>query len=93
MGENMKIALALAFFAASASAVAAETPRTAKASGVPLLCTSSGQKTAGLKKICYYSCRSSEGAIMVAAYDACPRWEPRWRLNRNAQFGPSENVR
>jgi hypothetical protein len=89
----MRIALALAFFAASASAMAEQTPPTSKASRVPLLCTNSGRKVAGLKKICYYSCASSEGAITVAVYDACPRWKSRWGLNRNAQFGPSEKSR
>jgi hypothetical protein len=88
----MRIALALAFFAASAPAMA-ETLPTSKASRVPLLCTNSGQRIEGLKKICYYSCTSSEGAIVVATYDACPRWKSQWRLNRNAQFGPIEKLR
>jgi hypothetical protein len=89
----MRIALALVFFAASASAMADQTPPTSKPSRVPLLCTNSGQKVTGLKKICYYSCTSSEGATIVPVYDACPRWKPQWRLNRNAQFGPSEKSR
>jgi hypothetical protein len=25
----------------------------------------------------------------VNLYDDCPSWTPRWRLNRNSQFGPS----
>lgn len=88
----MRIVLALAVFAASAS-VAAESPRTSKLPKVPLLCTNSGEKVGGLNKICYYSGARSEGAVAVAAYEACPRWKPQSRLSRNAQFGPSEKSR
>jgi hypothetical protein len=87
----MRIVLALAFFTASASAIAEEAPRTAKPSRVPLLCTKSGEKVSGLTKICYYSCAKSEGAMTVTTYEACPHWTPRWRLKRT--FGPIENSR
>jgi hypothetical protein len=70
----MRIVLALAVFAASAS-VAAESPRTSKLPRVPLLCTNSGEKVGGLNKICYYSCARSEGAVAVAAYEALPALE------------------
>ncbi len=52
----MKIVLALAVFAASASAIAEEAPRTSKPSRVPFVCANSGEKVAGLNKICYYNC-------------------------------------
>jgi hypothetical protein len=89
----MRIALALAVFAASASAIAEEAPRTSKSSRVPFVCVNSGEKLAGLNKICYYSCARSEGAVTVAAYEACPHWKPHFRLSRNAQFGPNEKSR
>jgi hypothetical protein len=85
----MRIVFALAVFTLSAPAIAEQPPRIAKPSRAAVFCTKSGEQTSGLTKICYYSCASSEGAIAVKAYDHCPRWTPRWRLNRTGQFGPS----
>jgi hypothetical protein len=86
----MRIAFALVVFAMSAPAIAEDASRSAKPSRVPLLCTKSGEQVSGLTKICYYGCAKSEGALTVTAYEACPRWTPRWRLNRNSQFGSRE---
>ena len=74
-----------------ASAIAEESPRSAKPSRVAMLCTKSGEEVSGLTKTCYYGCAKSEAGMTIAAYEACPRWTPRWRLNRNSQFGPSGN--
>jgi hypothetical protein len=89
----MKIVLALAVLAASSSAFAEQSPLTGDAYRLPLLCNKSGEKISGLTKICYYSCAKSEGAMMAMMYEVCPRWTVRWKLNRNAQFGPKENSR
>jgi hypothetical protein len=83
------IVLALAVFAVSASATTAETPSSAKPFKVAIFCTKSSQQTSGLTKICYYDCAGKEGAMTRKTYDACPRWTPRWRLNRTGPFGPS----
>lgn len=85
------IVLALTVFTMSASAIAAESSPTAKPFRAALVCTKSGEQTSGLTKICYYDCAKSEGAITVKTYDACPRWTPRWRLNRTGHFGPNPN--
>jgi hypothetical protein len=85
----MTIVLALAAFTVSASAITAEAPGSVKPFGVAMVCTKSGQLTSGLTKICYYDCAGSEGAITAKPYEACPRWKPRWRLNRTGSFGPS----
>jgi hypothetical protein len=85
----MRTVLALVVFAASVPAVAEETPRRAKPAKMSMFCTMSSQQTSGLTKVCYYSCGEAEGAITVKPYDACPRWTPRWRLNKTAQYGPS----
>jgi hypothetical protein len=84
------IVLALAVFAVSASATTAETPSSAKPFKVAMFCTKSSQQTSGLTKICYYDCAGKEGAITVKPYEPCPRWKPRWRLNRTGPFGPSK---
>jgi hypothetical protein len=90
----MRIVLALAVLAASSSSAFAEqSPLTAEPYRLPLLCNKSGEKISGLTKICYYSCAKSEGAMTAAMYEACPRWTARWKLNRNAQFGPNESSR
>jgi hypothetical protein len=81
------IVLALAAF--TASAIAAESPDSSKPFSVAMVCTKSSQQTSGLTKICYYDCAGSEGAITVKTYEPCPRWKPRWRLNRTGPFGPS----
>jgi hypothetical protein len=83
------IVLTLTIFTVSASAIAAESPPTAKPFRVAVVCNKSGEQTSGLTKVCYYDCAGSEGAIAVKAYDHCSRWTPRWRLNRTGQFGPS----
>jgi len=89
---KMRIVLALAVLAALASlALAEQSPRTGEPFRLPLLCNKSGEKISGLTKICYYSCANSEGGITAATYEPCPRWTPRWQLNRTAQFGPNEN--
>jgi hypothetical protein len=88
----MRIALALAVVATSASAFAQELPAAAK-SRVPLLCKQSSERVSGLTKICYYVCARSEGALTVTTYEPCPRWTPRWRLNRTGHFGPSGSTR
>jgi hypothetical protein len=87
----MRIVLALAVLAASSSAFAEQSPLMGYR--LPLLCNKSGEKISGLTTICYYSCAKSEGAMTTTTYEACPRWTTRWKLNRNAQFGPKENSR
>ena len=87
------IILALTVFTVSASAIAAETPDPSRPVTVSMVCTKSSQQISGLTKICYYDCAGSEGAITVQTYEACPRWKPRWRLNRTGPFGPSGNSR
>ena len=82
------IVLALAAFAVSASAT--EAASGAKPIKVAVFCTKSSQQSSGLTKICYYDCAGREGAVKVKVYDACPRWTPRWRLNRSGPFGPSK---
>jgi hypothetical protein len=89
----MKTVLALAVLAASSLALAEQSPLTAEPYRLPLLCTKAGEKISGLTKICYYSCATSEAAMTSAMYEACPRWTIRWKLNRNAQFGPNESSR
>jgi hypothetical protein len=89
----MRIVLLLAAFTVSASAIAEGEPRNVKPSRVPMLCTKSGQQLSGLTKTCYYGCPKSEGAMTIRAYETCPRWTLRWRLNRNSQFGPIRNSR
>jgi len=84
----MTIALALAIVAVSTSAIAEEAPRAEKPSTVAIFCTNSGQQVSGLTKVCYYNCVGGERAMTTTAYESCPRWTPRWRLNRNSQFGP-----
>jgi hypothetical protein len=88
-GIEMRIVLVLAVFAMSAPATAEEIPHGAKPSKMAMFCNKSGQQTSGLTKVCYYDCGGAEGAITVKPYDACPRWTPRWRLNKTGQFGPS----
>ena len=88
-GITMRTVLALAIFATSAPAIAEEPPHNPKASKMSLLCTKSGQQTSGLTKVCYYDCGGAEGAITVKAYDSCPGWTSRWRLNKTGQYGPS----
>jgi hypothetical protein len=87
------IILALTVFTVSASAIAAEATDPSRPVKVSMVCTKSSQKISGLTKICYYDCAGSEGAITVQTYEACPRWKPRWRLNRTGPFGPSEKSR
>ena len=87
------IILALTVFTVSASAIAAEAPDPSKPVRVSMVCTKASQKISGLTKICYYDCAGSEGAITVQTYETCPRWKPRWRLNRTGPFGPSGNSR
>jgi hypothetical protein len=89
----MRIVLALVVLAVSSSAFAEKSPLTGEPYRLPLLCNKSGEKTSGLTTICYYSCAKSEGAMTMPTYEACPRWTTRWKLNRNAQFGPKENSR
>jgi hypothetical protein len=88
----VRIVLALAVVAASASSAFAAPP-TGGPFRLPLLCTRSGEKISGLTKICYYSCAKSEGAMTATTYEDCPRWTARWQLNQSAQFGPNENPR
>lgn len=85
----MKSLLVLAAFAVSAPAFAEEPPHTAKPSGTSLVCKKFTEQTSGLTRICYYTCGGSERAFTAKTYEPCPRWIPRWRLNRTAQFGPS----
>src|SRR5258706_11651034 len=89
---KVRIVLALAVVAASASSAFAAPP-TGGPFRLPLLCTRSGEKISGLTKICYYSCAKSEGAMTATTYEDCPRWTARWQLNQSAQFGPNENPR
>src|SRR5664279_5710368 len=92
-GGKVTIILALAVFAVSASANAEEAQLTLKPSRVAIFCTNSGEQVSGLTKVCYYNCARSEGALTTKTYESCPRWTPRWQLNRNSQFGPSANSR
>ena len=87
----MRIVFALAVLAASSSAFSKQLPLTGEPYRLHFLCNNSGEKISGLTKICYYSCAKSEGAMTTRTYEACPRWTTRWKLNRNAQFGPKEN--
>jgi hypothetical protein len=85
----MRILLALAVFTVAAPAIAEEPPHTAKPSRTALICKKFSQQTSGLTRICYYNCGGSEGAVTTKTYEPCPKWMPRWRLNRTGQFGPS----
>jgi hypothetical protein len=84
----MTIVLALTIVAVSASAIAETTPQTERPSRVAIICTKSGDQVSGLTKTCYYNCVGGERAMTTRAYESCPSWTPRWRLNRNSQFGP-----
>jgi hypothetical protein len=85
----MRIVLMLAGLAVSAPAIAEEAPHTAKPPGMALICKKFSEQTSGLTRVCYYDCGRSEGAITARTYEPCPRWMPRWRLNRTGPFGPS----
>jgi hypothetical protein len=85
----MRIVLVMAAFAVSIPAIAEESPRTAKPAKMGLICKKSTEQTSGLTRICYYDCSGTEGAMTARTYEHCPRWTPRWRLNRTAAFGPS----
>jgi hypothetical protein len=89
----MTIFLAMAVFAAAASAPVQDTlvedAPTPKPSPVALICTTAGARVSGLTKVCYYKCAGKEGAFTTRLYEQCPSWTPRWRLNHNRQFGPS----
>ena len=89
----MTIVLALAVVAASASAVTGDAPESLQPTRVAIFCSRTGEQLGGRTKICYYECARSEGAMTRAAYEACPRWEPSWRLNHNSQFGPRKKYR
>jgi hypothetical protein len=92
-GLTAAIALILALGTVPAFAATAETtPRSKpKTTRLALVCTKSTEKTvSGLTKICYFDCGKWEGGMRMATYDTCPDWTPRWRLNQNAAFGPSE---
>ncbi len=89
----MTIVLALAIVAVSTSAIAEEAPPIEKPSRVAFICTTSGQQVSGLTKTCYYNCTGRERAMTIRAYESCPRWTPRWWLNRNSQFGPRKPPR
>jgi hypothetical protein len=90
----MTIFLAMAIFAASTSAPVQDLPAqdvpSLRPSTVSLICTTAGQRVSGLTKVCYYKCGGKEGAFTTRLYEHCPSWTPRWRLNHNRQFGPSE---
>jgi hypothetical protein len=85
----MRSLLVLAAFAVSAPAFAEEPRHTAKSSRTALICKKFSEQTSGLTRICYYNCGGSEGAVTAKTYEPCPKWMPRWRLNRTGQFGPS----
>jgi hypothetical protein len=84
--------LALTVFSLSASSITAGPPETIEPLRISLVCTKSTQKTSGLTKICYYHCGGSEGAMTAKPFESCPHRILRWRLNRNAAFGPSANA-
>jgi hypothetical protein len=95
----MTIFLAMAIFAASTSAhvqdlsvqdLSAQDVPSIRPSTVSLICTTAGARVSGLTKVCYYKCGGKEGAFTTRLYEHCPSWTPRWRLNHNRQFGPSE---
>ena len=54
-----------------------------------IVCKKVGEQAGGLKKTCYYQCGKWEGGLSQDVYERCPSWVSRWRLNKNAQFGPS----
>jgi hypothetical protein len=89
----MTIVLALTIVAVSTSVIAETTPRTERPSRVAIICTKSGDQVSGLTKTCYYNCVGEERAMTTRAYESCPSWTPRWRLNRNSQFGPRKPPR
>ena len=80
--------LVLAMAAFAASTIAMQPADTAKPIRVALVCAKSSQKTSGLTKICYYGCTKSEGALTLTAYEACPRWTPRWRREASTFLAP-----
>jgi hypothetical protein len=85
----MRIAIVLAVFAVAAPAHAEESPRNVKPSKMALICKKFTERTSGLTRICYYDCGGTERAMTAQTYEPCPRWTPRWRLNRTGPFGPS----
>lgn len=85
----MRTVLAAAMLTMCVSVVTAESSFAAEKIRVTIICRKFGDRSSGLTKVCYYDCGGAEAATAVNLYDACPGWTPRWRLNRNNQFGPS----
>jgi len=85
----MRTVLAFAILIMCVTAVAAESSPAAKKYKVTIICRKFGDRSSGLTKVCYYDCGGREAATTVNLYDECPSWKPRWRFNRNLQFGPS----
>lgn len=65
----MRMVLAIAALAVSASTLTAEQPKPFK---VAMFCIKSGEQISGMNKICYYNCAGSEAAITVKSYELCP---------------------
>jgi hypothetical protein len=87
------IVLALAVLTVSTSAPMNEASPLVTPVRLAVVCTKSGERLGGLTKVCYYDCARWEGAMKAAAYDTCPAWTPRWRLNHNSQYGPIRKAR
>jgi len=87
------IVLALAVLAASTSALADDASLPVTPARLAVVCTKSGERLGGLTKVCYYDCARWGGAMKAAAYETCPAWTPRWRLNHNSQYGPIRKAR
>ena len=85
----MRTVLAFAILTMCVSAVVAKSSLAAKKFKVTIICTKFGARSSALTTVCYYDCGGSEAAITAHLYDECPSWTPRWRFNRNSQFGPS----
>ena len=63
----MKTAIVVALLA-SVTAATAE-PRKTR---VAVMCTSAGEESSGMSKICYYDCMGSRAAITVVIASLCP---------------------
>ena len=83
----MRTVLVFAILTICVSADVAASSLAAKQFKVAIICRKFGDRSSGLTKVCYYDCGGAEAATTV--YDECPSWKPRWRFNRNLQFGPS----
>ena len=49
-----------------------EKPTTNDGVKVAVMCFSTGERTSGMNKICYYDCLESEAAITISSVSLCP---------------------